>query len=76
MKIPIENLLKEEHSYYRLVLLAARRATELTEGRPALLKVKSRKLAVNALEEIAAGKIHCEVKKPKETKKPAKSKKS
>lgn len=76
MKIPIEKLFQGERSYYRLVLLAAKRANELAEGSLPLVKVQSKKLAVNALEEIAAGKVRCGTNGSEKSKKEPKSKKS
>jgi DNA-directed RNA polymerase omega subunit len=72
MSIPIEKLLKQVDSYYRLVLVAAQRANELTAGAQPLVLAKSKKVAINALEEISRGKIYAESKKTK----PEKSKKA
>lgn len=76
MKIPIERLLQGEASYFRLVLLAARRANELGEGGLPLVKVQSKKLTINSLEEIAAGKVRCKINGSEKPKKESKSKKS
>ena len=56
---PIEELLpKAGYSVYRLVRMAAVRALELADGKPALIKKNSSdKLTSIALEEIYQGKI-------------------
>jgi len=56
---PLEELLpKANYSIYKLVCLAAIRATELSEGKLRLIeKPSSEKLATVALEEIMAGKV-------------------
>lgn len=55
----IEDLLpKAGMSTYRLVRMAAKRALELSEGKPCLVKdIPNDKLTSMALEEIAQGKI-------------------
>lgn len=57
--IPIEDLLpKAGDSIYRLVRIAASRATELAEGKPPLIeKPSSKKETTTALEEIYHGRI-------------------
>lgn len=69
MIVPLEKLLKNVTSHYRLVLIAAQRANELAGGAPPRVATKSKKVAVQALEEIAAGKVHCEEKKDARAKK-------
>ena len=56
---PIEDLLaKADGSVYKLVRLAAKRALELSEGQPPLIKNPSTdKVTTLALEEIAQGKV-------------------
>ena len=56
---PLENLLpKAGYSVYKLILLAANRATELAEGKPKLVeKTSSEKTATIALDEILAGRV-------------------
>lgn len=56
---PIEELLpKSGYSVYRLVRMAAERALELADGKPALIKKSgSDKLTSIALEEIYQGKL-------------------
>ncbi|MCU0666295.1 MAG: DNA-directed RNA polymerase subunit omega [Candidatus Omnitrophica bacterium] len=60
--VPLEKLLdKTNHSIYKLVILASKRALEIAEGQPRL--VLSLPLAMKpstvALFEIAAGKVYC-----------------
>ena len=56
--IPIENLLGEGDSIYKLVLLAARRAIEISETGQKLVNVSPKmKASTVALEEIKAGKV-------------------
>lgn len=57
--IPLEKLLKskEEPSHYKLVLTAAARANELTQGATPLVATTSKKVSTVALEEIAAQKV-------------------
>ncbi|OGW92227.1 MAG: DNA-directed RNA polymerase subunit omega [Omnitrophica bacterium RIFCSPHIGHO2_02_FULL_63_14] len=55
--MPIEALLKRCGSIYRLVILAAKRAKELSEGSPPLVETRHRKATSVALEEILQGKV-------------------
>ena len=55
--VPIEDLLKRCGSVYRLVILAAKRAKEISEGSPALVETSHRKATSIALEEILQGKV-------------------
>ena len=55
--VPIEELLKRCGSVYRLVILAAKRAKEITEGSPSLVETSQRKVTSIALEEILQGKV-------------------
>ena len=48
-------------SKYSLVVLAARRAKQIKSGAPPLIETSSRNPLTIALEEIAAGVIHCQV---------------
>jgi DNA-directed RNA polymerase omega subunit len=59
--VPLENLLdKTEHSVYKLVIMASKRALEIAEGQPRLTNVDSAlKPSTIALHEIAEGKLHC-----------------
>ena len=56
-QVPIEELLKRCGSVYKLVILAARRAKEISEGAPALVETPPRKVTSIALEEILQGKV-------------------
>jgi len=56
-QVPIEGLLKRCGSIYRLVILAAKRAKELSEGSPTLVETSQRKVTSIALEEILQGKV-------------------
>ena len=67
--IPLEELLKNADSHYKLVLLAAQRANELAKGTPPLVVPKSKKVAIQALEEIAKGKVRIEEAKETKAKK-------
>lgn len=59
--IPLEKLLRDKNmSIYKLVLMAAARANELSEGAQPLVESESKKVSTIALEEIAAGKIEYE----------------
>ena len=60
--IPIEELLKEGGSVYKFVVLAAKRATELSQGAPPLIKTSSTKSSTIALEEIRKGIVTYKVK--------------
>ncbi len=64
--IPLENLLdKADGSVYKLVIMASKRALELSEGAFSLIKDESLddKPTVRALKEIAAGRIGYEERK-------------
>jgi len=56
---PLEKLLPQANfQMYKLVLMAARRATELADGQPALIESPSLPKATTiALDEIVAGKV-------------------
>ena len=56
-QVPIEDLLKRCGSIYRLVILAAKRAKEVSEGSPPLIENHPRKVTSIALEEILQGKV-------------------
>ena len=57
MSISTDELLKQCGSMYKLVILAAKRAKELSEGAPALVETAHRKCTSVALEEIVQGKV-------------------
>jgi len=61
--VPFEDLMKKTGSVYKLVILAARRASELSEGAPKLVDSESKKTSTIALEEIAKGKVSYKVSK-------------
>lgn len=65
-EIPIEKLMDKTESVYKLVIVAAKRALELSEGAPKLVEAgpKEKPLLV-ALREIAEGKIGMKLKKAK-----------
>jgi len=58
--VPIEDLLKQTGSIFKLVVLAAKRTSELTEGYKPKIDSGSKKPAIIALSEIAEGKIQFE----------------
>ncbi|MFA5356757.1 MAG: DNA-directed RNA polymerase subunit omega [Candidatus Omnitrophota bacterium] len=66
--VPLEDLLdKSEHSIYKLVILASKRALEIAEGQPKLVEEgSSLKPSTIALHEIAAGKVYYKKVKGKE----------
>ena len=55
--VPLEELLKDGGSLYKLVLLASKRALELSQGAPPLVKTSSVQPATIALEEIRQGQV-------------------
>ena len=71
--VPLEDVLKQGDSLYKLVLLAAKRALEVSQGAPPLVETSSKQPGTVALEEIREGKISyrilAEAKDAKETKK-------
>ncbi|MFH1094556.1 MAG: DNA-directed RNA polymerase subunit omega [Candidatus Omnitrophota bacterium] len=56
-EIPIEDLLKQTGSIFKLVILAANRTAELTDGYKAKVDTINKKLSAIALQEIAEGKV-------------------
>ena len=56
-QVPIEELLKQCGSVYRLVILAAKRAKEIAEGSPSLVETSHKKATSIALDEILHGKV-------------------
>ena len=69
-EVKIEGLLKRCSSVYKLVILAAKRAKEVSDGAPALVESPPRKVTSVALEEILQGKVLYKV--VAETQKPGK----
>ncbi len=64
--IPMEKLLEKAGSVYKLVIVAAKRALELSEGSPKLVPGGAKeKPALVALREIADGKVGIRAKKSK-----------
>ena len=59
--VPLEDLLKDHDSLYKLVLLASKRALELSQGAPPLVETTKKQPAMVALEEIRAGKVSYQV---------------
>ena len=68
MIVPLEELLKNTSSHYKLVLAAAQRANELMKDGQALVVTKSKKPPIIALEELAKGKVKLEETKEKSKK--------
>ncbi len=54
---PIDELVKECHSLYKLVVMAARRAKDLSLGAPKLVQSDLKKVSSIALEEIRQGRV-------------------
>ena len=54
---PIDELLKRCPSIYKLVVIAAKRAKELSEGAPKLVETDHKKVSSIALEEIRQGRV-------------------
>ncbi|MEA3328456.1 MAG: DNA-directed RNA polymerase subunit omega [Candidatus Omnitrophota bacterium] len=59
--IPVDELMKNIDSIFKLTILSARRAAELNNGMPKLVEAESKKPAIIALQEIAQGKISYKV---------------
>ena len=57
IQTPIEELLKRCGSVYKLVILAAKRAKEISEGSPPLVDSREKKVTSLALEEILHGRV-------------------
>jgi len=55
-RITVEDCLKKVESRFSLVILAARRAKMIIKGAPPLVEADNRPI-VNALREVAAGKV-------------------
>ena len=56
---PIDELLKRCSSIYKLAVISAKRAKELSEGAPKLIRTDLKKITSIALEEIYQGRITC-----------------
>ena len=74
-KTPIEELLKQCPSIYKLVVVAAKRAKELAEGAPKLIETDIKKITTIALEEIRQQKVLYKPNEDDEAKGAPKSKK-
>ena len=59
---PLEQLLTHVDSKYRLVIIAAKRAKQLTRGAACLIAPKSHKPTYISMEEIGAGKLAYDMK--------------
>lgn len=55
--VPLEKMIKQCPSLYKLVLGASERANELNEGAEPLIKSNAKKVTTITLEEIVAGKV-------------------
>jgi DNA-directed RNA polymerase subunit omega len=62
--IPVKELLNNCDSVYKLVVLASKRAIELSNGAKKLVDSNLEKPQLVAIEEIKAGKIKYKKKKP------------
>ena len=67
--VPIDELMNHCQSMYKLVVIASKRAKELSEGAPKFASADTKKVTSVALEEIRQGKIFF-----REEETPAKSK--
>ena len=63
--MPREKIFKNSDSIFKITLLAARRAMELSNGAPKLVDIDSDKLSTIALEEISLGKVSYKINSPK-----------
>ena len=61
--VRVQDLLSKTGSIYKLVILAARRATELNSGASKLVETDGEKISSIALEEIAQGKVKLQKEK-------------
>ena len=64
--VALEDMLdKSDHSIYKLVIMASKRALEIAEGQPKLVPANAAlKPSTIALHEIAEGKVHYKKAKP------------
>ena len=63
-QMAIEELLKQCGSVYKLVILASKRAKELSDGAPSLVETQQRKVTSIALEEILQGRVLYHIEEP------------
>ena len=61
MAVSLEDITKKMKSLFGLVICAAARANELTNGEQPLIQTKSKKISTIALEELAKEKVHFEL---------------
>lgn len=61
--IPREGIFKKGESIFKVTLIAAKRAIELSNGAQKLIESGSKKFSTLALQEITAGKVKYKVKK-------------
>ena len=66
--IPLERMIRNNPSIYKLVLLAAERANQLNSGSKPLIESAGKKASSNALQEICEGKIKFKDEEEKEKK--------
>ena len=64
IQAPIEELLKRCGSVYKLVILAAKRAKEISEGSRPLVESREKKVTSLALEEILHGRVLYKLEEP------------
>ena len=55
--VPIDELMRQCQSMYKLVVIASKRAKGLAEGAPKFVEIDAKKVTPIALEEIRQGKI-------------------
>ena len=60
--IPRERIFKNGDSIFKITLIAAKRAIELSNGAQKLIETNSQKFSTIALEEISKGKVRYKVK--------------
>ncbi len=60
-EVPFEDLMEHVDSKYRLVIIASKRAKQLSHGAASLIQTRSQKPTYQALEEMAAGKLGYEI---------------
>ena len=58
---PIDELLKQCSSIYKLVVITAKRAKELNEGAPKLIQTDLKKVTSLAIEEVHRGAVLCKL---------------
>ncbi len=63
--MPVEKIFKGSDSIYKITILAARRAVELSNGSKKLIETNTTRFSTIALEEMAAGKIKYKLKETK-----------